>query len=89
MLIGLSDEAMTLWLKSCGDHRRRSFELLAKPSVLVRSGGELPRSDSGWRHHRLPYPIPAEWFPGRWTVATERQGGFSPAEGPSPDASVT
>ena len=25
----------------------------------------------------------------RWTVATERQGGFSPAEGPSPDASVT
>ena len=45
-----------------GDHRRRSFEPLAKPSVLVRSGGKLPRSDSGWRHHRLPYPFPQNGF---------------------------
>jgi len=45
-----------------GDHRRRSFELLAKPSVLVRSGGELPRSDWDWRHHRLPTPFPQNGF---------------------------
>jgi len=41
---------------------RRSFELFAKPSVLVRSGGELPRSDWDWRHHRLPTPFPQNGF---------------------------
>ena len=51
-----------------GDHRRRSFELLAKPSVLVRSGGDASAQRLGLAAPSAAYPIPAEWFSrgGRW-----------------------
>ena len=72
-----------------GDHRRRSFELLAKPSVLVRSGGDASAQRLGLAAPSTAVPHSRRMVFARWTVATERQGGFSPAEGPSPDASVT
>ena len=51
-----------------GDHRRRSFELLAKPSVLVRSGGDASAQRLGLAAPSTPVPP----FP---------QNGFRAADG--------
>jgi len=66
-----------------GDHRRRSFELLAKPSVLVRSGGELPRSDWGWAG-TIDCRIPFTQTGFRAMDGGDRTSERSPAEEPVP-----
>jgi len=63
---------------SCWRSRAFSFVRAASFRAATRAGGTI---DCRTHSRRMVFA--------RSTVATERQGGFSPAEGPSPDASVT